>query len=425
MNENDSERIAGLLAGIGARPAASEEDADIIVVNTCAVRAKSVEKLHSYLGRLRLLKRARPRLIGIAGCVAQIESERLLEKPAVADFVVGPDNYLRFPEILRESLGSRVVETALSREWRETPAARGEPQAEGGRAYVTIMEGCDNFCAYCIVPFARGREKHRPLASILAEVEDLVRGGYKEIQLLGQNVNRYRDPQGGADFPALLSRVAGPLGPEWVRFLTSHPRDLSQETVAAMAASARICRQIHLPLQSGSASVLARMNRGYSRTEYLERIAWLRGAMPEISITTDIIVGFPGESEADFRETLSALELIRFAAIYSFRYSPRPGTAAALLADDVPLETKRRRLIEVQSLQKEIQTAFHRSLIGRTQKVLASGPARKEKADAFQGRNAGGQVVNFTSETDVAGRFVEIEITGAGPYSLRGRLLRA
>jgi tRNA-2-methylthio-N6-dimethylallyladenosine synthase len=418
MNENDSEKIAGVLAAEGARPAGREEDADILIVNSCAVRAKSEEKMYSYLGRLAQMKARRPLLIGVAGCVAQVERDRLLARRAGIDFVVGPDGYLNLPEILARAGEGPVVAAEHVATWQEPPArllARQSPIS----AFVTIMEGCDNFCSYCIVPMARGREKFRPLASVLAEVEDLARSGYREIQLLGQNVNAYRDPESGADFAYLLRQTAAIQGPEWIRFLTSHPRSFGPAIIDAMASSARICRQLHLPLQSGSSSVLGRMNRGYSRDDYLGLVARLRERLPGLCLSTDIIVGFPGETEEEFQETLSILEEIRFASIFSFRYSPRPETAAARGPDDIPLEAKRRRLIEVQDLQKRLQTEFHRSLVGRTLRVLTLGPGKKDPT-AFSGRTEGGQVVNFRADGDVAGRFLDIEITGFGAYSLRG-----
>ncbi|MCX6560071.1 MAG: tRNA (N6-isopentenyl adenosine(37)-C2)-methylthiotransferase MiaB [Candidatus Aminicenantes bacterium] len=418
MNENDSEKIAGVLAAEGARPAGRAEDADILIINSCAVRAKSEEKMYSYLGRLAQMKARRPLLIGVAGCIAQIEGDRILSRRLGVDFVIGPDEYLKLPEILARTDAGPVVAAEQVAAWQEAPPrllARQSPIS----AFVTIMEGCDNFCSYCIVPMARGREKFRPLESIRAEVEDLARRGYREIQFLGQNVNSYRDPDGRADFARLLAEMERIPGPEWIRFLTSHPRSFGPSIIEAMAASPRICRQLHLPIQSGSSSVLARMNRGYSRADYLGLVARLRERLPGLCLSTDIIVGFPGETEEEFLETLAILEEIRFTSIFSFRYSPRPGTAAARGPDDVPLEVKRRRLIEVQTLQKRLQTEFHRSLIGRTLKVLALGPGKKD-ATAFSGRTEGGQVVNFRAEGDVTGRFLDLEIIGAGPYSLRG-----
>jgi tRNA-2-methylthio-N6-dimethylallyladenosine synthase len=284
------------------------------------------------------------------------------------------------------------------------------------------MEGCDNFCSYCIVPYTRGREKFRPLRHIRAELAELAARGYKEIQFLGQNVNSYRDPETGTSFAALLVEAGRAPGLKWVRFLTSHPKSFSAEIVAAMSGSPIICRQVHLPLQSGSSSVLARMNRGYSREEYLAKVALLRERIPGISLSTDIIVGYPGETEEEFRDTLSALEAVRFANIFSFRYSPRPRTAAAQGPDDIPLDTKRRRLIEVQAWQKRIQTSIHEGLIGATMTVLGVGPSRRDPA-VFAGRNESHQVVNFRLPSDAAGRFVRVRITGAGPYSLRGDLV--
>ena len=418
MNEFDSERIAGLLTEAGARKVETLEDSRLVVVNTCAVRRKSEEKLYSYLGRLRSWKRARDGRIVVAGCVSQIERDLIFGRCPFVDLVIGPDNYHLLAGRLAEGLDARPALTSRIREWREDlrgPVLRTSPAT----AFVTIMEGCDNFCSYCVVPFARGRAKFRPLAAILDEAARLAASGTREIQLLGQNVNTYRDPETGAAFPRLLDRADRIEGIEWIRFVTSHPPDLDPDTVSAMAGSRHICRQIHLPLQSGASSVLARMNRGYTRDDYLDRVSLLRSRMPEIALSSDIIVGFPGESESEFAETLSALESIRFASIFSFKYSPRPRTAAARIPDDVPPETKRRRLLEVQALQKRIQSETHRNFVGRTVRVLSLGRSRMASR-VHSGRSEGNLVVNFDSPGDDAGRFVRVEITGAGPYSLRG-----
>ena len=300
MNENDSERIAGVLDAAGASRAASVEESGLVVVNTCAVRGKSEEKLYSYLGRLRTLKRKRGLIIAVAGCVAQLHRDGLIDGRPFVDIVVGPDNYQRLPEALAPSLAqgrvfARVL-TSRSRNWDEE-ARRPVLRESRVSAYVTIMEGCDNFCAYCVVPFTRGREKFRPLRAVLEEVEALAQAGYREIQFLGQNVNIYRDPATGTGFPDLLERAAAVPWPEWIRFITSHPRTFGPEIVLAMARSPKVCRQLHLPLQAGSTAVLGRMKRGYTRDEYLEKIRLLRAAMPDIHLSTDIIVCFPGETE--------------------------------------------------------------------------------------------------------------------------------
>ena len=420
MNENDSERMAGYLVDAGAVPADSIENADIVVVNTCAVRAKSEDKLMSFLGRIRVLKKRRPLLLGVSGCVAQLRKGGLLGPKTGVDFVIGPDQIHRLAAVAAESALQTVIATSRTRIWAEDRVAPLRESAVSG--FVTIMEGCDNFCAYCVVPFTRGREKFRPFEAILTEIADLASRGYVEIQFLGQNVNSYRDPATGRDFSELLRAAAAVEGPVWIRFITSHPKNFSAALAETMASTPKICRQIHLPIQSGSSEVLSRMKRGYSREDYLDRVRLLRALMPDIRLSTDIIVGYPGETEVEFRETLSLLEEIQFANIFSFRYSPRPLTAAARLADDVALDVKRRRLTEVQALQKEIQTAFHRSLVGRRERVLGTSRSKKDPA-FFAGRNESYHVVNFKSEDDAIGRFVEVEITSAGPYSLRGRVV--
>jgi tRNA-2-methylthio-N6-dimethylallyladenosine synthase len=281
------------------------------------------------------------------------------------------------------------------------------------------MEGCDNFCAYCIVPYTRGREKYRPLLSILEEVRDLARKDYLEAQLLGQNVNSYKDPDSGRPFNELLREVAAMNGIEWIRFLTSHPKNFRPEIAEAMAGLRKVCRQLHLPLQSGSNAVLKRMKRGYTKEEYLDIISGLRNLMPGISLSTDIIVGFPGETDQDFEETVEVLRQVRFSSIFSFRYSPRPLTAASRLEDSVSREEKQRRLEEIQRVQKDIQLEGHGRQVGRTMKVLCLGRGQKTP-HLFSGRNEGNEVVNFRTDEDSTGRFVDVRITGFGPFSLLG-----
>lgn len=421
MNVNDSEHIAGLLIERGAHPAPLPEDSDVLIVNTCAVRKKSEDKLFSLLGRWGAIKQERSSVIGVVGCIAQLYRMTLLERYPFIDFIVGMDNYHRIPEFF-DRVSEKTCITNRSRTWQESQA-KSAHRSSPYSAYFTIMEGCDNFCAYCVVPFTRGREKCRSLANILREIEDLGRQGYREIQLLGQNVNSYCDPQTGEGFANLLRAVDHIDGIGWVRFLTSHPKNFSPEIAQAMMEGDKICRQLHLPVQSGSTSVLARMNRGYTRLEYLDRIALLKKLMPDICLSTDIIVGFPGETEEEFQHTLSLLDTVRYTNIFSFRYSPRPQTSAARqLEDSVPLEVKKRRLIEIQTLQRRIQLEGNKTIIGQVVKVLCLGRSKKNPT-LYSGRNEGYQVVNFHAAEDVLGRFIDVHITSCGPYSLRGTAL--
>jgi tRNA-2-methylthio-N6-dimethylallyladenosine synthase len=418
MNENDSERIAGLLVRGGAEPASSIKDSDIIIINTCAVRQKSEEKFFSLLGRLGRLKAKKPLIVGVTGCVSQLYRSELLDKNPVIDFVLGPDNYWLVPGIVEQLTGEKFVATSWSSDW-QTKASEYLHRKSAITAYVTIMEGCNNFCSYCVVPYTRGREKFRPAQHIVREIKDTARKSFKEIQLLGQNVNAYKDPTTGMGFDQLLRRTNDIQGIRWIRFLTSHPRDFNEDIAIAMKESTKVCHQLHLPVQSGSSAILAHMNRGYTKEEYLDKIDMIRAHLPDMNFSTDIIVGYPGEDEKDFQETLDVLERVRFTNIFSFRYSPRPFTTAAKKQDTVPFETKKRRLIKVQALQKKIQNENNRKFIGRSVCVLALGKSRKDPR-VFSGRNEAFQVVNFEAEQDVIGRFVEVEITSCGPYSLRG-----
>lgn len=419
MNENDSERLAGLLSSSGLEPALSPEDSDLIIVNTCAVREKSEQKLYSLLGRLESIKKKNKALLGVVGCVAQLYRSKLWDKKPSIDFVIGPDNYWQIPHLFPSSPGEKFVSTQRSTNWNEIPYQQVKRESRVS-AYITIMEGCNNFCAYCVVPFTRGREKCRPMSNILEEAEDLASKGYKEIQLLGQNVNSYEDPASGHPFSVLLKELDRIDGIEWIRFITSHPKNFTKNIALAMKEASKVCHQLHLPVQSGSTSVLQRMNRDYSREEYLEKIAFLRNSMPDISLSSDIIVGFPGETQAEFEETLSLVETVRFTNIFSFRYSPRPFTSASKEKDSVPFEEKKKRLIQVQALQKMIQLEANRSLIGQTQKVLCTGRSKKDP-HIYSGRNQGYQVVNFDSNKEVIDQFLQVRITSYGPYSLFGQ----
>jgi tRNA-2-methylthio-N6-dimethylallyladenosine synthase len=421
MNVNDSEHIASLMLKEGALPVSSPEESDMIFINTCAVREKSVKKLFSYLGRLKEQKEKRGTIIVCLGCVAQLYREKLFQKFPYLDIVAGPAQY----HSLLEALNGLEIEKRLlsgwTKNWVELPI-EAEMRESQVSAYVTIMEGCNNFCTYCIVPFTRGREKYRPLSAILAEVKKLAATGYLEIHLLGQNVNSYRDPETGARLPEVLKKIVEIEGLEWVRFLTSHPKDFTAELAETMAQNRKICHQLHLPLQSGSNRILEKMKRNYTREDYFQKIDLLKQLMPDISLSTDLIVGFPTETEEDFEQTMEAVERIQFANIFSFRYSPRPLTASSKMEDDIPEEIKIERLIRLQTRQKEIQLALNRKLIGKTLRVLCLGQSKK--GNLFSGRSEGYQVVNFNSPVDVSNKLVDVRITGCGPYSLQGELVR-
>jgi tRNA-2-methylthio-N6-dimethylallyladenosine synthase len=422
MNENDSEYIAGLLNEAGMEKTDSVEASDLVVVNTCSVREKSEEKLFSFLGRLAVLKKKHHFRLAVAGCTAQAHGEKIMSRVPEVDLVLGPASYSRLPRLLQAGSG-KVVDVEQVPVWQED-RPRIFLRESPASAFVTIMEGCNNFCAYCIVPYTRGREKFRPLRLVMDEVQRLADGGYREIILLGQNVNSYRDPESGQDFASLLRRAGAVPGLEWVRFITSHPKNFSGAIILAMQETPILCRQIHLPLQSGSTRVLERMNRGYTREEYLRLSDTLRRALPGLELSTDIMVGFPGEEEDDFRDTLRVLEIVRFANIFSFRYSPRPFTASARQADDVPVQVKKRRLVELQERQKQIQLELNRDLLGSTHRVLCNGASKKDPR-AYSGRDESYRVINFTAPQGLSPvhRFVEVRVTGCGPYSLRGELV--
>jgi tRNA-2-methylthio-N6-dimethylallyladenosine synthase len=419
MNENESEQMAGILKSYGAHPCTKMEESHIIIINTCAVREKPVEKLFSLLGRIQKIKQKNHAVIGVAGCVGQLFKNEITQRNKAVDFVMGPDNLAKLPEIINMRLKteSSPIHTSRNREWREINQISRQNRIS---AYVTIMKGCDNFCTYCIVPFAKGREKYRPLKYIREEIKGLAEKGYKEIQLLGQNVNSYKDPDSGKNFSSLLKEVHKIHGIEWIRFITSHPKNFTPEIIRTMAQNDKICHQLHLPIQSGSDSILKSMGRDYTRKEYLEKIKLLKKLMPDISLSTDIIVGFPGETEKDFYDTIDILKRVGYTNIFSFRYSERPYTKASKFKDSVPFETKKKRLIELQEIQRNIQLKFNKSLIGKKMKVLCMGQSKKNH-DSYKGRNKAYQVINFKSHKDVIGKFVIVEITDCGPYSLRGK----
>jgi tRNA-2-methylthio-N6-dimethylallyladenosine synthase len=414
MNEADSEKMAGILRAEGYRLVDRAEEADVILLNTCSIRAKAEQKVFSLAGRLRDLKKKRPGLILVmAGCLAQRWGETLIEKKTGVDVVIGPGRISRLPALLRDARERGRPAVDVAEEWA------GEHPAEavrGGlvKAWINIMNGCDNFCAYCVVPSVRGPERSREPDLILAEAGDLGRRGYREVTLLGQNVNSYgRGLQPALSFADLLRRVEGEAGIPRLRFTTSHPKDLSRELIEAIRDLPSVCEAVHLPLQAGGDGVLGRMNRGYTYEEYRKTCLALREAVPGVAVTTDIIVGFPGETAAEYEATLGALSELEFDGIFSFRFSPREGTAAWDLEDDVPDEEKTRRLVEVQALQREIMTRKSAEAVGKTVEVLVEGPSRKD-ASRLTGRTRGNRIVIFPGPPEWAGRFMEVTIRSGG-----------
>jgi tRNA-2-methylthio-N6-dimethylallyladenosine synthase len=423
MNEHDSERIAGILEEQGFIPAAGADAADMVVLNTCSIREKAEQKFYSELGRLaRTTTRSGSRpLIAVAGCIAQQEGHKIISRAPAVDLVIGPSDIPKLSRLIGQAgKGSGpLIETGGDPEYhrRLVPASR----SDGLKAWVPIMYGCDNFCTYCIVPYLRGRERSRTPEDILQEVQGLAGRGYKEVTLLGQNVNSYG--KGSADacsFPQLLGRVHAVEGIERIRFVTSHPRDLSDELIAAMRDLPKVCEALHLPVQSGSDRVLGSMNRKYRAAEYLAKIEKLRDAVPEIVLTTDIIAGFPGETDKDVAETLRLLRAVEYDGIFAFKYSKRPGTAALALDGHLSEDVKDARLAEVFAVQHDITSRRNGRHVGTQQEVLVEGGSKRGRT--LTGRTRGNKAVNFPGSEALTGSLVQVRILAAGPNSLSGEL---
>jgi tRNA-2-methylthio-N6-dimethylallyladenosine synthase len=419
MNAHDSEKMAGLLGAQGMAPAESEPDADLIILNTCAVREKASEKVFSRLGALRKHKLGRPELIiGVCGCVAQMEQEIIFRRAPYVDFVMGPRNLSSLAEIVQGTRNKRHQLAVIDPRDRLLPEESVVAlRSSSARAFITIMEGCNKGCTFCIVPSTRGRESCRSPESILKEASEVVGQGIGEIELLGQNVNAYRS--GSFDFTRLLSSVAQVPGLRRLRFTTSHPLHFKNSIPGLMAMQPVLCPHVHLPIQSGSNQVLKNMRRGYTREEYFSRIERARLKVPGIAFSSDIIVGFPGETEEDFQKTLDVLEKIRFDFVYAFLYSPRRGTPAIELQDAVSREEKTERLYRVQELQAGISREINSGYVGSTQTVLVEGPSVKNPA-VLCGRTPTSKLVNFQGPVEWTGKLIDVEIVGSGATSLKG-----
>ena len=424
MNVHDSEKIMTLMRGSGYAPHDNAAEADLIIINTCSIREKADQKVYSELGRFRKLKQERPDLmVGIVGCLAQQKGAAFIRKYPCVDFVVGTHNIHRIPDIVKhvETTRAPMVETAF-RESVKSLHMQPVPQNGNVSAYVTIMQGCNNFCSFCVVPFLRGKEESRPLQDIVEEAKALADYGIREVTLLGQNVNSYgRTIDGGYDFADLLEKIGAVAGIERIRFTTSHPKDLSERLMKSFVNVEKLCEHIHLPVQSGSDRMLRAMNRCYTGEDYLKKAHSLRAICPDISITSDIIVGFPGETEEDFQSTLDLMEKIRFDNTFSFKYSEREGTAAIALDGKVPEGVKRERLQILQSLQGEHTLERNKISVGRVEEVLVEGFSRNSREDVF-GRTRSNRIVNFRGDSSLIGKTVSVSITEAFQHSLKGKL---
>nr|WP_026285183.1 tRNA (N6-isopentenyl adenosine(37)-C2)-methylthiotransferase MiaB [Thiomonas sp. FB-6] len=425
MNEYDSAKMADVLGAAQPwEPTDTPEDADLVLLNTCSIREKAQEKVFSDLGRLRLLKAERPGLrIGVAGCVASQEGAAIVERVPFVDLVFGPQTLHRLPELLeaRERTGRAQVDVSFPEieKFDHLPAAR----AEGATAFVSIMEGCSKYCSYCVVPYTRGEEVSRPLEDVLTEVAELASQGVREVTLLGQNVNAWRaevDGQPG-DFALLLEYVAEIPGIERIRYTTSHPNEFTQRLIDAHARIPQLAAHVHLPVQHGSDRVLAAMKRGYTALQFKQIARKLRAARPGISIGSDFIVGFPGETEADFEQLMKLVEDLRFDASFSFVFSARPGTPAAALHDDTPQEIKLQRLQRLQARLEQFAREISEAMVGSTQRVLVEGPSRRDPEE-LQGRTENNRMVHFVGPRELVGRMVDMRISAAYPHSLRGEL---
>ncbi|MBM4324701.1 MAG: tRNA (N6-isopentenyl adenosine(37)-C2)-methylthiotransferase MiaB [Deltaproteobacteria bacterium] len=428
MNEHDSERMLRVLEGSFYLETKEPQEADLILINTCSVREKPEHKVYSALGRYKRVKEERGAIIGVAGCVAQQEGLRLLDRVPYLDMVIGTHAISILPDLLRkvESTGKRVCETGFDEKGTYLKTIFPTDSLPKVKSFVTIMQGCDHFCSYCVVPFVRGREKSRPSAEILDEIRHLAERGVKEVCLLGQNVNGYgRGLDQEIGFPELLSRINEIEGIERIRFTTSHPKDLSNALIKAFSDLSKLCEHIHLPFQSGSDRILERMHRGYSIVSYLERIERLRAFRPEMAVTADVIVGFPGEEEEDFNQTLNLIRKVQFDDLFSFKYSTRKGTAAAQLDDQVEEKIKQQRLVVLQEIQREITLRKNLAVEGRTEEVLVEGISKQSDQD-MTGRTRTNKSVNFQGDLQLVGKVVPVRITKGFAHSLRGeRLLNA
>jgi len=424
MNVHDSEKVIGTLLSQGYRQVPTVEEAGLILYNTCSIRDKAEQKVFHRLADYKKLQKQGKRF-GVLGCVAQQEGEKIFERAPHVSMVCGSASYRNLPQMLVQLEAGKQRITGLDdRETDECFETEFTARTNPHRGYLTIIEGCDKFCAYCVVPFTRGRERSRTSDSVLAEARQMADLGYTEVQLLGQNVNSYKDPSGKKTFAELLAAVGELSGIRRVRFTTSHPRDFGRDIIEAIESVSTLCDHVHLPVQSGSNRVLDAMQRLYTREQYLERVSWMKAANREISITSDMIVGFPGETEADFEQTLALIDEVEFDSIFCFKYSPRPNTPSLKLEDGISDEEKSRRLIVLQERQREIQRRRYQRHVGHIVEVMVEG--KNEARGQWIGRTSQNKTLNFTVPSAVvpaAGSYIPVVTTGSFPNSLLGEMV--
>ncbi len=423
MNAHDSEKVVGTLVAQGYRQVPTVEEAGLVLYNTCSIRDKAEQKVFHRLADYKKLQK-QGKKFGVLGCVAQQEGEKIFERAPYVSMVCGSASYRNLPSMLVQIEAGKTRVTGLDdRETEECFETEFTARTNPHRGYITIIEGCDKFCSYCVVPFTRGKERSRTSDSVLAEARQMADLGYTEIQLLGQNVNSYQDSSGKKTFAELLASVGQVPGIRRVRFTTSHPRDFGRDIIDAIDAVETLCDHVHLPVQSGSSRMLDAMQRLYTRDQYLERISWMKAAKRDISITSDIIVGFPGETEEDFADTLSLLEHVGYDSIFGFKYSPRPNTPAIGLIDAIPEEEKSRRLTTLQERQRELQRVSYQKHIGQVLQVMIE--SKNEARKQWSGRTSQNKILNFTAPESAmleVGTYVPVRVTASFPNSLLGEL---
>ena len=424
MNHHDSEKVAGTLSQMGYVSTEDASEADLLLLNTCNIREKANQKVFSRLGALQKTYGAKPGAkVGLLGCMAQMEGPKIFDRAPNVDLVVGSSSYSFIPQLIQklEEGEQHVIDVSQDsdRLFETYPQSRENPY----KAFVTIMEGCNRFCAFCVVPYTRGPERSRPGDHVLAEIQRLALEGYAEVMLLGQTVNSWRDPAGGIpSFAELLKRVAAVPGIRRVRFTSPHPSDFHPEIVEVMETTPEVCNQVHLPVQSGSSEVLRRMKRDYTREEYLRRIEFIQSSPCDIALSTDVIVGFPGESQEQFEETLSLLEQVHYDQIFSFKYSARPGTEAFEFGDTIPEDEKSRRLAVLQEFQRKIQIQRNAALVGREFEIFVEGKSQRG-LNELMGRTSQNKIVNFAGSPELLGKFAQVRVTQSFPNSLAGELI--